>query len=186
MFVTFPQYPEHSVYVSYYNGVDSAVLTEVKTQLRAANPDYDYCFLGTQHLISLNQLYQSLHRSIQTDTNGTSRAKTLNAEIIFNLSPVNNIMDAFKRFGVDETRDDVIVIKVLRTSELQETESSLASKIQHLLKVESPQPLTNELLYTLVNIPKFKKLYKLNDATVKDDQDELSNLAIGACILRGC
>lgn len=176
--VVFPQFPQLPVVVGLLKDVQPETLAKVKTELVAANPDYDFCFLNPTHIVSLEHLYSAIHRAVSNQKNDTMRAKTLNTEIIFNLLPVNNIVDALRRFGVDETCSSLIAIKVLDDS------SNIEEHLQGLLGVK-PVPLTDEALWELVDRKKFKKLYKLNDAKTDDSQASLTRLAICACQLRG-
>lgn len=188
------QFPNYTVLIFLFTDVDSPILKQVKEQLISGNKDYDFCFLNTQHIVSLEHLYNSIHKAILNYEFGNMRAKTLNTEIIFNLSPINNIMDALKRFGVDETCPNLITIKVLPTSECNEMECKELNT--HLLKIlsidDSHNPkLNDELIFdSLVDLKKLKKVYKLNDANFSQDesnlQGELTRLTIGACQLRGC
>lgn len=186
--IKLPQFTGYTVFVSYFQGVAPDVLSTVKKELVAGNKVYDFCFLNTNHIISLEQLYSSIYRSISNLENESMRAKTVNTEIIFNLSPVNNIMEALKRFGVDDTLDKTIVIKIFKDA----TEDELESTNRHLLNLlqvdtsQNPR-LTDELLLDGVNISKFKKIYKLNDAKLGEDnlQGQLTRLAIAASLLRG-
>lgn len=94
-------------------------------------------------------------------------------------------MDSLKRFGVDSSgQGNLICIKVVD----QETDFlALNSQLVKLLDCGANQnvPLTDQLLYDTVDIPKFKKVYKLKDAKLEDTQVNLTRLAIGACLLRG-
>lgn len=188
--IKFPQFGEYTVFLSYFQGIEKEVLSTVKKELVAGNKVYDFCFLNTNHIISLEHLYSSIYRSISNLENDCMRAKTVNTEIIFNLSPINNIMDALKRFGVDESLDKTIVIKIFKTSEV--SDEILQSTNRHLLNLLQVDPsqnlkLDDSLLFELVNIDKFKKIYKLNDAKLgsTDIQAQLTRLAVGACVLRG-
>lgn len=192
--VKLPQFPKFTILVFLFTNIDSPILKKVKEQLIKGNKDYDFCFLNTQHIISLEHLYSSIHKAVLNHEFGNMKAKTLNTEIIFNLSPINNIMDALKRFGVDDTCSNLISIKVIPTSEA--SESAFEEVNKHLLDIlccdESHNPeLTDEVIYnSLVDIKKLKKVYKLNDAELSNDesclQGELTRLSIGACQLRGC
>lgn len=188
--IKFPQFGEYTVFLSYFQGIENEILSIVKKELVAGNKVYDFCFLNTNHIISLEHLYSSIYRSISNLENDCMRAKTINTEIIFNLSPINNIMDALKRFGVDESLDKTIVIKIFKTSEV--SDEILQSTNRHLLNLLQVDPTQNlklddSLLFELVNIDKFKKIYKLNDAKLgsTDIQAQLTRLAVGACVLRG-
>lgn len=181
--VVFPQFPGSPVLISYFSGLDEVKLKEVKQQLVAGNKNYDFCFLNTRHIISLEHLYSSVHKSLLNWSQNSMRAKTLNTEIIFNLSPINNIMDALKRFGVDELCPAVIVVKVLEENEEAKVIEDHLSGILGCSSIE----LTDEILEKSVDLKKFKKVYKLNDAKIVDEsQGQLTRLAIGACQLRGC
>lgn len=192
--VKLPQFPKFTILVFLFTNIDSPILKKVKEQLIKGNKDYDFCFLNTQHIISLEHLYSSIHKAVLNHEFGNMKAKTLNTEIIFNLSPINNIMDALKRFGVDDTCSNLISIKVIPTSVA--SESAFEEVNKHLLDIlccdESHNPeLTDEIIYnSLVDIKKLKKVYKLNDAELSNDesslQGELTRLSIGACQLRGC
>ena len=118
--ITFPQFPNHSIYISLFKGLSSNSIKQIKQELVSGNKAYDYCFLNTKHIVSLEHLYSSIHRSILNYTNNNMAAKTLNTEIIFNLSPINNIVDALKNFGIREDCPNVIIIKVLPTEECTE------------------------------------------------------------------
>lgn len=180
---TFPQYPDQKVFLTYFTDIPSDVLETVKSQLIAANKDYDFCFLNTNHIVSNEHLNSGIYRAIQNFNNDSMKAKTLNTEIIFNLSPINNIMDAIKRFGVDTTCPNVIVIKILFP---QEDPESVKSHLEELLGTKSSE-LTDETLFKSVDVPKLKKIYKLNDAVLENggSQSELTRLAVSACQLRG-
>ncbi|CUM51613.1 unnamed protein product [Debaryomyces tyrocola] len=188
------QFPNYTVLIFLFTDVDTPVLKQVKEQLISGNKDYDFCFLNPQHIISLEHLYSSIHKAVLNYEFGNMRAKTLNTEIIFNLSPINNIMDALKRFGVDEACPNLITIKVLPTSECNEIAyKELNNRLLKILNTDASHnpKLNNEIIFdSLVDVKKLKKVYKLNDAKFSKDesglQGELTRLAIGACQLRGC
>ncbi|CAH2354126.1 EKC/KEOPS complex subunit Cgi121p [[Candida] railenensis] len=182
---TFPQFPEERIFLSYFTNVASDNLEHIKSQLISANKEYDYCFLNTNHLVSLEHLRSGIYRAISNYSNSSMKAKTLNTEIIFNLSPVNNIMDSIKRFGVDSNCSNVIVIKVLKAGEPEDESFKNISEL-FTGEVESKE-LTDNVLFSLVDMPRFKKVYKLNDAAIQGDgtQGVWTRLAVSACQLRG-
>lgn len=177
--VSFPQYPEYTVFIGYYTGLSPETLTKVKSQVIQRNEQYNYCFLSTTHLVSLEQLFSSLHKAIQNNVQGTMKANTLNTEILFNLSPVNNINEALKRFGIDEKRLDVVVIKVVQeAADFEEQDLAIAA----LLETNKNAELSNELLMEVVDIKKFTKLFKIQTAGT---QAMYTREAIAASLLRG-
>ncbi|RCK64958.1 hypothetical protein Cantr_00937 [Candida viswanathii] len=181
--VTFPQFPEYKVYLSLYTNISLENITTIKSNLVAANSKYDYCFLNTKYIISKEHLLQSIQKSLLNYKNNCMTSKNLNSEIILNLSPLNNIGDALKKFGISEDCPNSIIVEVV------EGDKSLGSDLEDIVSGEVVD-LTDEYIYeTLVDLPKFRKLYKLNDAKLNRDgniQGQLTRLAIDACILRGC
>lgn len=180
--ISFPQYPEFTTFIAYYKGIKAESLTTVKSELIQRNSDYDYCFLSTTHIISMEQLQSSIHKSIQNFLHGNMKAKSLNTEILFNLSPVNNINDALKRFGIDEKRSDVIVVKVCLTEEIEGLED-IHAKISGLLDTESLE-LNDQVLESAVVLEKFKKLYKLSEKS-SVAQQSYAKVAVATSLLRG-
>lgn len=178
--ITFPQFPQYHVYITYFASVSHEVLSAVKQELKNGNSVYDYCFISTAHVISLDQLHCSLHRSVQNHALERMRANTINTEILYNLSPTNNINEAIKRFGVDESRSDVIVVKVAKDAELDEKD--LQEKLQLLLNAESCE-ISDQTLHERVDTPKFKKLFKI---TGEKTVGQMSQEAIAGGLLRGC
>lgn len=183
---SFPQFPDYTVYVGYYTDITSNTLKVVKNELVSGNQRYNYCFVNTAHLISVDQLYCSLHRSIQNHVFGRMKAKTLNTEILYNLSPTNNINEALKRFGVDESHSDIIVIKVAQNSE--EDLLSCNAGIEELLSANSTTDLEDSVLVNRVDLKKFLKLFKIQQRNedLEKAQPQYTSEAVAASLLRGC
>ncbi|KAI5964180.1 CGI121 [Candida pseudojiufengensis] len=115
------------------------------------------------------------------------QANNLNTEILLNLSPINVISDAIKRFGISEECSNTIVIKIMIDSPVDTGE--FEQKVDDIIHGNSIK-IDDNTLFNLVDISKFKKIYKLNDAKIsnsndKDLQGTLTRLAIGASIIRG-
>lgn len=187
--VKFPSYPDQSVFISVFRDVEKLVLDTVKSRLISADRDYDYCFLNCNYIVSREHLLSAIYKAIVNYSSDNYKAKTLNTEIIFNMSPINNIMDSLKRFGVDSSKDHdhLVCIKVLDEKSSPDFES-LNDQLVRLLHCQKQQniPLTDEFLQHAVDIAKLKKIYKLSDTNLTaDDQDQLTRLVIGACLLRG-
>ncbi|GEQ67358.1 hypothetical protein JCM33374_g1022 [Metschnikowia sp. JCM 33374] len=178
--VKFPSFPSHPVFLAYYDNVTASTLATVKKELIARNDTYNYCFLSTTHIVSLEQLRCALHKAVQNLVQNTMKANSVNTEIIFSLSPVNNINDALKRFGVDESRSDTIVIKVC---DADTDVAALEKTVSELLEAQ-PVALTDEKLLGRYDAKKFRKLFKLSDA-VDTSPQALTNGAVAASLLRG-
>lgn len=173
--ITFPQYPNRPVTVVYLNDVPKEKFELVKTEMVNKNPDFDFCFLNTAHIVSLEQLRCSLHKSLQNSVLDQMKSNNINTEVILNLSPVNNIRDALRRFGVDETRLDVIVVN------FEDSDSETFTKdIESLLDAKSAE-LTDEVLLRTYDPKRFQKLFKVQSS----DQAELTQAAVATSLLRG-
>lgn len=185
-----PEFPEKVIFISFFSDLESDVIRNVKEELIAGNSDFDFCFLNTDHIVSMEHLNYSIHQSIVNFKFGAEKAKTLNTEIILNLSPTNNITDSLKRFGVSGDCPNLIAIKVLETH--SEVPEKVNEHLNLILRAKEQQNIEfdNDVLFdNFVNIQKVKKIYKLSDAqmteTGKQQQARLTRLVIGACILRG-
>lgn len=172
-----PQFTDERVFVSVFTGIQPDVLNSVKDRL--VKGDFDGALINTAHIVSTEQLYFAVYRAMTNHKNGTMKAKTLNAEIIYNLSPVNNIMEAFKKFGIDDKIPNVIIVKILTKDDDPE---KINDDLTTQLKAESNPLLSDDVLFGLADIPKTKKVYKIQ---TEGGQGELTRLIIGSCVVRG-
>lgn len=182
--VTLAQFPDHPVYIGYFTDITPEVLTTVKSELMAANPEYDFCFLNTDVIVSREQLLASILRSILEWQNNTMKTKTFNTLVLYNLSASNNVGDALRRFGVDPACPRVVVVKLLSKDDNQD---KISSHLSSLLGTHAPVSYTDEAIWNTVDLTKVKKTYKLTDAQIKDSdaQLKLTRLTIAAGLLRG-
>lgn len=179
--LTFPQYPDVHVLLAYFPDVLKTKLASVKENLVSRNPEYDFCFLSTANLVSLQQLQNGIYTAVRNQKQEQMKASTIYTEIMLSLSPVNNINEALKRFGVDETRNDIIVLKVVQAEQLQESEKEFSAKLESILD-SKPGALTDDVLYNGFDATKFKKLFKLLGV---ESQAELTQGAIEGALFRG-
>lgn len=166
---TYPLFPEAHVNVTYYPQVAEEVRHTVKQQLVACDPQYDYAFLSTTHLVSTEQLHCAIFRALQSQRDGTMKAKALNTEIVVSLSPTSSIRDALTKFGLDPKREDLIVVWVGEDKDLD-----------GLLEAKKAD-LTDEVLQSRVDKPSFEKVYK----TKIESWDQATQAAVAAIMLRG-
>ncbi|XP_057711593.1 EKC/KEOPS complex subunit TPRKB isoform X2 [Corythoichthys intestinalis] len=102
-----------------------------------------------------NAIDGKIQGALINPTMKTNKMKTrsLFSEIIFNLSPTNNISEAFKRFGISDGDDSVLVVLIH-----DKDESPLVTDIA--TKVDGLQIPVDEMC-SLSNFEKIKKLYKV-------------------------
>ncbi|XP_071758684.2 EKC/KEOPS complex subunit TPRKB [Centroberyx gerrardi] len=104
-------------------------------------------------LVDPFQVLVAANKAVHLHKIGKMKTRSLYSEIIFNLSPTNNISEAFKRFGISDGDDSVLVVLVHNKDE-----SQLVADIT--AKVDGLQ-LPVEELSSLSDPAKIKKLYKV-------------------------
>ncbi|KAJ3115732.1 hypothetical protein HDU96_000144, partial [Phlyctochytrium bullatum] len=86
---------------------------DIKKRIIAGDPAIPNCVMvNAKMLLSLDQIAMAATRAFLAQNQGTLKTKTLLSEILFNLSPNNNIGEAMKLFGVGKSVTDVVVILI--------------------------------------------------------------------------
>ncbi|KAK5896018.1 hypothetical protein CgunFtcFv8_009663 [Champsocephalus gunnari] len=98
------------------------------------------------------------------------KTRSLYSEIIFNLSPTNNISEAFKRFGCSDGDDSVLVVFIHNEDESQLLADLTARVSGRQVPVEEVSSLTDHA--------KVKKLYKVTQ------EEEKSGTLLDAVVCR--
>ncbi|XP_037551626.1 EKC/KEOPS complex subunit TPRKB [Nematolebias whitei] len=104
-------------------------------------------------VLSSFQVLVAANKAVHLQTTGKMKTRTLNSEIIFNLSPTNNISEAFKRFGISDGDDSVLVVLVHKKDEPPSL-SDIAAMVDGL-------QLPVDDVSSLSDTAKIKKLYKV-------------------------
>ncbi|XP_030295717.1 EKC/KEOPS complex subunit TPRKB [Sparus aurata] len=104
-------------------------------------------------LVNPFQVLVAANKAVHLQKTGKMKTRSLYSEIIFNLSPNNNISEAFKRFGISDGDTSVMVVLVH-----SEDESKLLADITARV---SGQQVPVEDVSSLSDQAKIKKLYKV-------------------------
>lgn len=105
---SFPQYPQYQVLVTIFENVTNT--SALRNELLAGNTDYEYAFVSTStvspiclcfatikanenitKVYSIEHLLAGVYRAITDSEAGFLRTRNLHSEIIFCLSPNNNV-----------------------------------------------------------------------------------------------
>ncbi|KAK5709799.1 hypothetical protein LTR17_019469 [Elasticomyces elasticus] len=145
----------------------------LRQQLLDGNTEFEYAFLDASVLLSREHVLAACFRAINDMLQGRMKSKNVHSEIVFSLSPNNNISECFRRFGVGESTKDLVAIKI----------KSDASRIQqHLQQHIQGQivPFTDETLASLRDEARLRKAYKVDSAS-----NEAEAFIIGSMALKG-
>ncbi|XP_030576365.1 EKC/KEOPS complex subunit TPRKB isoform X2 [Archocentrus centrarchus] len=104
-------------------------------------------------LVNPFQILVAANKAVHLQKVGKMKTRTLYSEIIFNLSPTNNISEAFKRFGISDGDDSVLVVLVHDKEESQFLSDISARVDGRQVPVEDVSSLSDHA--------KIKKLYKI-------------------------
>ncbi|XP_034434404.1 EKC/KEOPS complex subunit TPRKB isoform X2 [Hippoglossus hippoglossus] len=138
--------------------VTQVLFTEVKNaaELRQSAVDGQIiaALINPTMLVDPLQVLVAANKAVHLQNTGKMKTRSLNSEMIFNLSPTNNISEAFKRFGISDGDDSVMVVIIHD----KKNESQLVEDI--VTKVDGRQ-VPVEDLSSLSDSAKIRKLYKV-------------------------
>ncbi|KAL1999215.1 hypothetical protein VTN02DRAFT_4882 [Thermoascus thermophilus] len=179
------------VHVALYRDLQNASF--LRSQLLSGNAEFEYAFIDASMIFSKTHILAATFRAVNDYLNGRLKSRNVHSEIVFSLSPSNNIADSFRRFGITDSTKDLLVVKVSVTPEI--THDSVA---EHLAKsVEGTSvPFDDESLSAISDLGKIRKAYKLGAApsapakapvngTTDGGKRELEISILGAMALRG-
>ncbi|KAI0405844.1 kinase binding protein CGI-121-domain-containing protein [Xylaria palmicola] len=185
----------HSVHVAVFRDVENAAF--LHQQLLARNADFEYALIDAGVITSRLQVLSAAFKAITVESAGTMKTPNVHSEIVYSLSPANNIVEAYRRYGITPTTRDLVIVKVLVTPPVvdparpprtaRDVEKHLLAHVQG-----KPVPFTDRALSELTDWGRVRKYYKLNGVGwlegIKDPvakNREMDMLVMGGMALRG-
>lgn len=182
-----------AIYATIFRDVENSGY--LREQLLAGNTDFEYAFVDATLLISTKQILAATFRAILDMMSDRLKSRNVHSEVVFSLSPNNNIAEAFRRFGVQESTKDIVVLKIATNQAitLESVQSHLTGSIQG-----TECSFTDSVLRSCSDLARIRKVYKLNTGVTKqpsvvngntevgdNDFAQLERQILGAMALRG-
>ena len=194
--------PELALHVALYRDVTNAAF--LKQQLLDGNADFEYAFVDASLILTTTHLLAATFRAMNGYLHERLKSRNVHSEIVFALSPNNNIGEAFRKFGIDDTTTNLLVIKVSTSPSV--TSESVRSHLHDAIQ-GTCMDLNDENLHAVSDLGKIRKAYKITtnmpskgqgkrsssqtngvvviEDSVDQETKELEIAVVGAIALRG-
>ncbi|KAK2746728.1 hypothetical protein FQN55_005455 [Onygenales sp. PD_40] len=185
--------PTQPVHVALYRDLQNAQF--LREQLLTGNTEFEYAFIDASTILSTTHILAAVFRAVNDHQNNRLKSKNVHSEIVYSLSPNNNIAESFRKFGITDATKDLLVVKFSTSPDI--THDSVAQHLEKAIEGK-PLPFDDENLRLVSDISKIKKAYKLGSINAKGGQNgpngpaallsEMNNLErsiLGAMALRG-
>ncbi|XP_028398180.1 EKC/KEOPS complex subunit TPRKB-like [Dendronephthya gigantea] len=143
-------YPEYSVSVTLFHVTNFSELKEmlIKGKLEAA-------LVNASMVPDIFPVLLAANKAVHLSEQEKMKTRSVYSEVVFNLSPSNNISESLKIFGLNE-KDPAVLVVVINKGETNNTSSVIS-----LIKGEQ-MPLTR--LQSIADENRIKKVYKIPES----------------------
>lgn len=142
-------FPEYTVTQLLFKDVKNA--TELRKM--AVNGEIKGALINPSMVVDAFQILVATNKAVHLHKIRKMKTRSLYSEIIFNLSPTNNISEAFKRFGISDSDTAVHIVLVHNKEE--------TLNIDDIISKVDGQQIDVGQVSEMTDTAKIKKLYKI-------------------------
>ena len=157
--------PDLALHVALYRDVKNAAF--LKQQLLDGNTDFEYAFIDASMVLTTTHVLAATFRALNDYMHDRLKSRNVHSEIVFALSPNNNIGDAFRKFGIGDTTLDLLVIKVSTSPSV--TFESVRSHLESVVDGTCAD-FNDESLQVTSDLGKIGKAYKIDSSVSSKGQ----------------
>ncbi|CAL9682993.1 unnamed protein product [Knipowitschia caucasica] len=143
-------YPDFQITQMLFKDVKNAA----QLRQRAVEGKFNGALISPTLVVSPFQVLVAVNKAVHLQNIGKMKTRSLYSEIIFNLSPTNNISEAFKRFGISDGDCSVLIVLVHK----QNDTPSLSDIVSQVNGEQVPV----QDLSSLSDATKVKKFFKIS------------------------
>ncbi|KAI9859560.1 MAG: hypothetical protein M1824_003726 [Vezdaea acicularis] len=147
---------DQSVHVALFRDVRNGAA--LRQQLLAGNPEYEYAFVDASVIVSRVHALAAVFRAVNDFNHNRLKSRNVHSEIVFCLSPNNNIAESFRRFGVTDSTTNLLAVKVSTAPSI--THESVQEHLSSVVE-GTPVDFADSILQETADFARIKKVYKL-------------------------
>ena len=141
-------YPEYSVSVTLFDNVSN--MSELKEML--VKGKLEAALVNATMVPNVFAVLLAANKAVHLSESGKIKTRNVFSEILYNLSPSNNISDSLKTFGLNE-KEPVLVVVVINKGE--------ANKMNSVIPLIKGEQMSLTKLQSIADENKIKKVYKI-------------------------
>lgn len=150
---------DYTIHIALFSDIKNAAF--LHQQLLAGNTDFEYALIDASIIVSKLHALAASYRAVNDLVENRLRSRNVHSEIVFSLSPNNNIAESFRRFGITPTTTNLLVVKVSTPSQ-PTTAHTIQSHLTANLEGDQVE-FSDEVLSTMTDLARVRKIYKLNN-----------------------